>query len=233
MQQVRTRFVMATTLMAFILVTCCAVVPAFGQTQPWHIKIPYTFTVGSNVLQPGTYNLTLSNTSITVQSTTGTGGAAIAVIVARIGGPAELVRNGSVVFDKTDTGRILSEVWVPGSDGVLVHAIPASHTRDYLLISELSETRTVAGKTAYNLTCGRCHGPNGTGDAGADKFFNFPIPRLTSAEVQGKSDEELKTIINQGTSVMPPVEVDEAGFRHRLPSQDVAAVIAYIRTLKK
>jgi hypothetical protein len=32
---------------------------------------------------------------------------------------------------------------------------------------------------------------------------------------------------------MPPVEIDESGFRHRLPPQDVDAVIAYVRTLKQ
>jgi len=55
---------------------------------------------------------------------------------------------------------------------------------------------------------------------------------LTSPEVQGKSDAELKEIISKGTQTMPPVEVEESGFRHRLPPQDVDAVVAYLRTLK-
>jgi hypothetical protein len=51
--------------------------------------------------------------------------------------------------------------------------------------------------------------------------------------VQGKSDAELKELITKGSGAMPPVEIDESGFRHRLPAQDVDAVIAYVRTLKK
>jgi hypothetical protein len=51
--------------------------------------------------------------------------------------------------------------------------------------------------------------------------------------VQSKSDAELKEIINKGGSAMPPVEIDESGFRHRLPPQDVDAVIAFVRTLKQ
>jgi mono/diheme cytochrome c family protein len=86
---------------------------------------------------------------------------------------------------------------------------------------------------AYDQTCFRCHGAGGKGDKNADKFFNTTIPRLNSAEVQSKSDAELKEIINKGGSAMPPVEIDESGFRHRLPPQDVDAVIAFVRTLKQ
>jgi hypothetical protein len=43
----------------------------------------------------------------------------------------------------------------------------------------------------------------------------------------------LREQISQGSRLMPPVEIDESGFRHRLPPQDVDAVIAYVRTLKQ
>jgi hypothetical protein len=71
------------------------------------------------------------------------------------------------------------------------------------------------------------------GDERADKFFNLPIPRLSSAPVQAKSDAELRELITKGSSQVPPVEIDEAGFRHHLPPQDVDAVISYVRTLKR
>jgi len=58
------------------------------------------------------------------------------------------------------------------------------------------------------------------------------IPHLNSAQIKSKSDAELKAIISSGTSDMPPVEIEESGFMHRLPAQDVDAVIAYVRTLK-
>jgi len=97
----------------------------------------------------------------------------------------------------------------------------------------MDQKRTISGKTAFDLTCSRCHGPAGMGDKRADKFFNTTIPRLGSAAVQSKSDAELKEIITKGSRAMDPVEVDESGFRHRLPPQSVDAVIAFVRTLKQ
>ena len=99
--------------------------------------------------------------------------------------------------------------------------------------ADLDATRAYSGEAAYKLTCAKCHGEKGKGDASADKFFQLKIPRLNSDEVRAKSDAELTELITLGTKVMPPVEIDEAGFRHRLPPQDVQAVIAYVRTFKQ
>jgi mono/diheme cytochrome c family protein len=233
MQQMRTRGAMARRLMAFILVTFFAVGLAFGQTgQIMRFEIPYEFTVGSKVLPAGTYTFTFSLEESRLRVQSAKGGTSTNIIT-QLSGPAQFLRDGSLVFDKTEGGRILSEVWMPGTDGVLVHSVPKNHRRDVLIVPVLSETRTVSGKAAYGLTCARCHGPDGKGDEGADKFFNTTIPRLSSAEVQSKSDAELRQQITQGGRLMPPVEIDESGFRHRLPPQDVDAVIAYVRTLKR
>jgi cytochrome c553 len=223
---------MAGRLLAFLLVTFLAVGPAFGQRgQVERVQIPYEFTVGSKVLPAGTY--TFSVADILVRVVSATGGEVRERIITRINGPNQFLRDGSLVFDKTGGGHILSELWIPGEDGILLHSIPKDHSREVFLFSGLSQTREVSGKAAYNLTCGRCHGPDGKGDEAADKFFKTKIPRLSSAEVQGKSDAELREIITQGSREMPPVEIDESGFRHRLPPQDVDAVIAYVRTLKQ
>ncbi|MDR3674619.1 MAG: cytochrome c, partial [Acidobacteriota bacterium] len=111
---------------------------------------------------------------------------------------------------------------------------PKSHPHEVILLSDgMDQNRSVSGKVAYEQTCMRCHGATGKGDKNADKFFNVTIPRLSSAEVQSKSDDELKEIITKGSRAMAPVEIDESGFRHRLPPQDVDAVIAFVRTLKQ
>jgi cytochrome c553 len=234
MQQMRTRGAMARRLMAFILVTFFSVGPAFGQTeQRGRFEIPYEFTVGSKVLPAGTYTFSVEQSSLRVQSATSGSGVHFALIITWLSGPAEFLREGSLVFDKTDGGHILSEVWMPGRDGILLHSNPKNHRRDVLFVPNLDQTRNGSGRAAYNLTCGRCHGPDGKGNERADKFFNITIPRLSSAEVQGKSDAELREQITQGSKLMPPVEIDESGFRHRLPPQDVDAVIAYVRTLKR
>jgi len=231
MRQKKAWGVMTTTLMVFILVASCAVDAAFGQARAMQFEIPYSFTFGTKVLPAGTYTFSENQSFLAVQPATG--GPMKMLIITWLSGPADFFRGGSVVFDKTDDRRILSEIWWPGSDGILVHSIPKSHGRDLLFASDLSQTGTVSGKKAYNLTCGRCHGMDGMGDKRADKFFDTTIPRLSSAGVQSKSDAELREQISQGSRLMPPVEIDESGFRHRLPPQDVDAVIAYVRTMKQ
>ena len=232
--KMKTQGAMAARLTAFVLVTFFALGPAFGQTvEAVRAAIPYEFTFGSKVLPAGTYTLTVTKFGLQVQSVT-TGAVYRAPIITRLGGPTEFLRGGSLVFDKSGSVRILSEVWMAGADGILLHSTPKSHSHEVFLLSEgLDQNRSVSGKAAYNQTCIRCHGPDGKGDKNADKFFNTTIPRLGSGEVQSKSDEELKEIVTKGSSTMPPVEVDESGFRHRLPPQDVDAVIAFVRTLKQ
>jgi mono/diheme cytochrome c family protein len=230
--QIEPRGVMASRLVAFVLVTFFVAGLAFGQAEHTiRFEIPYEFALGSKVLPAGTYAFYVDAVGLAVKSATG--GPFHHIIISRINGPTEFLQDGSLVFEKIDGKRVLSEVWIPGTDGLLVHKTSKDYARDTLLGSALNQTGAVPGKVAYSLTCGRCHGVDGNGNVKADKFFNVTIPRLSSAEVQGKSDAELKEIVSHGTSVMPPVEIDESGFRHRLPPQDVDAVIAYVRTLKR
>jgi mono/diheme cytochrome c family protein len=195
-------------------------------------EIPYGFSVGSMAMPAGAYTFKLEESILKVQSGTTTA-LALANIIARLNGPAELVRDGCLVFDKSDAGLVLSEVWIPGKEGVFVHTVAKGHSRFVLAGTTMSEDRPYSGRAAYNLTCAKCHGERGEGVPAAEKFFKVSIPKLNSADVQGKTDAELKDLIAHGSQAMPPVEVDEAGFRHRLPQQDVDAVIAYVRTLKQ
>ncbi len=220
--------------MAFSLFTFFAAGPVFGQTgQAVRAEIPYDFAFGSKALPAGTYIFSVTESPLGLQARSATGGVFRAPIITRLGGPTELFRDGALVFDRTGEHRILSEVWMPGADGILLHNMPKGHSHEIVLLSSLNQDVNLSGSAAYDRTCRRCHGPNGKGDERADKFFNITIPRLSSAEVQGKSDAELREIIAKGTSTMPPVEIDESGFRHRLPLQSVDAVIAYLRTLKQ
>lgn len=232
LEQMKASSLRAGILAALALVTFCGV--GFGQSvEAVRAEIPYEFTVGSKVLPAGRYTLTVTKFGLQVQSVTG-GDVYRASIVTRLGGPSALFQGGSLVFDKSGSVRILSEVWMAGSDGILVHSTPKGHEHDVVLLSEdFDEKSSLSGKTAYNETCIRCHGANGKGEKAADKFFNTTIPRLNSAAIQAKSDAELKEIITKGSKSMPPVETDQSGFRHRLPPQDVDAVVAFVRTFKQ
>ena len=231
MQKMKTQGAMAGSLMAFVLVTFFAVGPGFGQTmEAVRAAIPYEFTFGSKVLPAGTYTLMVTKFGLQAQSATGE--VYRAPIITRLGGPTAFLRGGSLVFDKSAGVRILSEVWMAGADGILLHSTPKSHAHEVILLSGLTQNASVSGKVAYNQTCIRCHGPDGKGDR-CGQILQHHDSETQLSEVQSKSDAELKEIINKGSSVMPPVEIDESGFRHRLPPQDVDAVIAFVRTLKQ
>jgi len=91
----------------------------------------------------------------------------------------------------------------------------------------------LSGKAVFERTCAKCHGPNGQGNPAADKFFKTPVPRLDSAYVQSKSDEELKDIISHGKRNMDPVRMGQATVQHLLDPRSVDAVVSYVRTLKQ
>jgi mono/diheme cytochrome c family protein len=231
MKQARIWNVMASRLAAFTLAIFFTAGLLSAQTsQAMRMDVPFEFSVGSKVLPAGKYTFSVDTFGLTVAS--GTSGKIHGTIVARLSGPPQFLRDGALVFDRSNGGHVLAEVWMPGIDGLLLHKNPQNHERTVLSVSEIDQSSSLSGKKAFELTCARCHGSDGNGDGRADKFFGTTIPRLTSAHVQGKTDKELAELITQGDSRMPPVEIDEGGFRHRLPPQDVEAVIAYLRTLK-
>jgi cytochrome c6 len=81
------------------------------------------------------------------------------------------------------------------------------------------------GKPVYDAKCKMCHMADGSGNPGIAKAMKVTMKPLGSAEVQAKSDAELKKIIKDGTGKMRPV----AG----LSAKQVDEVVAYVRTLKK
>lgn len=227
---------------ARIRTTCqllaCLVTAAVGaapvQGQMHHVvDIPYSFTVpaSKSLLPAGSYSITQNSDFLVLESNKGQ--RASQTIITRLTGPNSFLQAGALVFDSSNGRKVLSEVWLPGKDGFLVHSVPKGHIRDVVSFSDLSQNGHASGKDAFDLTCARCHGDGGKGNPAADHFFGLTIPRLNTPLVQNKSDAELRQIITSGTQVMPPVEVEEAGFRHRLPPQDIDAVVAYLRTLKQ
>jgi mono/diheme cytochrome c family protein len=234
MKRAIVRFRTGALLLAFLLATVFASVIAQAQMPRTTAEIPYAFTLpaSNKPLAAGTYTISISQDGNFVTLASKTGETARQMILIKLSGPDTFLQEGTLVFDDTDGRHILSEVWLPGGrNAALVYSVPKGHTRAYLTFSALPATGQVSGKTAYERTCARCHGEGGNGDASADRHLGT-VPRLNSALVQSKSDAELKTIISTGTTNMPPVEIEESGFRHRLPSQYVDAVVAYVRTLK-
>jgi len=209
--------------------------PAGAQSvQPtMKLDVPYEFTVGSKVLPAATYTFSMSDNPNVLLVKSEKSSPVVAFVMARIMQPNDFLSNGSVVFDNNGGRRTIAELWLPGTDGLLLHSVAKDDTRDVVIANYINTTAKTSGKDAFYMTCARCHGVDGNGDANADSFFRTTIPRLTSAMVQRETDAQLTALINKGSKIMPPVETDEGGFRHRLPPQDVSAVIAYVRTLKR
>jgi len=80
-----------------------------------------------------------------------------------------------------------------------------------------------AGAAGFEKSCKGCHGATGTPNPVIAKMFPT-IPDLGSADVQGKSDADLKKVIEEGKGKMKPVKNLTAA-----PDD----VIAFVRTLKK
>lgn len=78
------------------------------------------------------------------------------------------------------------------------------------------------GKEVYKKKCQSCHGPNGDKTEYKDQTF----PALTSQEVQSQSDADLKKQSVSGkTGKMETVK--------GMSDQDLADVVAYVRTFKQ
>jgi len=81
------------------------------------------------------------------------------------------------------------------------------------------------GKAVYTRACQKCHAADGSGVPAIAKALKVELKPLGSEEVQKKTDAELKKDITEGTGKMKAV----AG----LSDEDVANVIAYVRTFAK
>jgi len=81
--------------------------------------------------------------------------------------------------------------------------------------------KTAAGATIFKNKCVLCHGADGTGNTPLGK--QLQAANLHSKEVQSRSDEELRTIVHDGQTNMPP-------FGEQLTDDEIVQVIQYVRT---
>ena len=89
-----------------------------------------------------------------------------------------------------------------------------------------AERTPVDASALFAQACAKCHAADGTG--GLPMAVNGPRPTdLTTAEWQrSRSDVEIVSAIRNGRGAMPP-------FQDVLSSQQVDALGAYVRTLKR
>ncbi|MCL5999552.1 MAG: cytochrome c [Chloroflexi bacterium] len=91
---------------------------------------------------------------------------------------------------------------------------------------------SVNGKAKYESTCTACHGPDAKGVAGLGKDLT------TSAFIKGLHDAEAILFLTKGRPSSDPlnttkVDMPPRGGNPALKDQDLADIIAYLRTLQK
>jgi cytochrome c553 len=78
------------------------------------------------------------------------------------------------------------------------------------------------GKEIFTKSCVQCHAEKGEGKPAIEKMFSVKMKPLASAEVQAKTDDQIKKTIKEGVGKMKPVVLSDA---------DQADVVAFLRTL--
>jgi mono/diheme cytochrome c family protein len=82
-----------------------------------------------------------------------------------------------------------------------------------------------AGQAVYDKSCKSCHGADGTANPAIAKMMKVDMHDLKSADVQSKSDADLKKVITDGQGKMKPIA--------SVTGASTDDVVAYLRTLKK
>ena len=80
------------------------------------------------------------------------------------------------------------------------------------------------GESLFKGKCAMCHGPDGAGKTPMGE--KLKIPDMHSADVQKKSDADLKTVIAKGKDKMP-------GYETKLSKEQIDKLVSYIRELGK
>lgn len=92
-----------------------------------------------------------------------------------------------------------------------------------VMLWALTKGDPVKGKETFKR-CAVCHGDSGEGRAAIAKAYGVQMPHLGSAAVQSLDDAAVRKIIVEGKGKMQPVNLSQ---------QELADVIAFLRTLKK
>src|SRR6478672_7260295 len=86
-----------------------------------------------------------------------------------------------------------------------------------LLVSVASAAFAADSADLYKAKCAMCHGPDGT-----SKMAN--VPPLGGADAQGKSDADLKAVIEKGKAPKMPA------FAGKLTDAQIDDMVKFIRT---
>ncbi len=129
---VRSRFVMALALVALVS-------GAARAAEVVNSTVPFGFTAGTADLPAGQYRLTIDRDQrvVTVQDAKSGKSVVVQFVTTLSRDPRSKSGEARVVFDKSEDGKhMLSEVWSPKGDGVLVGAAKGKHEHKEIDVKE-------------------------------------------------------------------------------------------------
>ena len=93
-----------------------------------------------------------------------------------------------------------------------------------ITVANLAWGQGSTGAAIFKAKCVLCHGADGTGNTPLGK--QLQAANLRSKDVQQKPDAELRKVIHDGQTNMPP-------FGDQLSDEEITQVLKYVRTLGK
>ncbi len=120
--------------MAAALAAGFAAIPACGQTASvLTVEIPFSFKAAGQTFAAGQYHFRdAGNQSNALRLEADSGRSAVVLPVITSLGRAGENDNHVLVFDKVGEEKVLSEVWMPGRDGLLVTATRGEHQHEII-----------------------------------------------------------------------------------------------------
>ena len=113
---------------AVLLLAGCA----GAQAQTATVDIKSAFFVGGRTMPPGTYRIEQTGFGEVVLQGGATDSASVVMPVITVLGRRDSDKVAELVFDKINGGLSLSEIWLPGRDGLLVLATKEAHEHQVL-----------------------------------------------------------------------------------------------------
>jgi hypothetical protein len=114
-------------VVVFSLLTLLTAGSVYGQSRVVKADIPFAFNTAGKTLPAGQYEF-FPNASGATMRIAGKGSSALAMVQTRMAAEIHTTQNDShVVFDKVGDVYTLSEVWVPGQDGWMLHLTKGKH----------------------------------------------------------------------------------------------------------
>ena len=121
-------------LVLFSLLTLLTAGFVYGQSRVVKADIPFAFNSAGKTLPAGPYEFFADNAKATMRIVgAGKGSAVLAMVQTRMAAEIHTTQNDShIVFDKVGDLYTLSEVWIPGQDGYMLHLTKGIHEHKVL-----------------------------------------------------------------------------------------------------